>query len=127
MGDTYTHATIAQKIINVLQAALPEDNYAFFELGNWLTDISQLRDPPAHVGAKKTIATAAVEASFALKLPYVYSYVGMRPFLDELMGTPVREGALATWLRNLAFIVGCEKFTKLGIALQEFTDIYDSY
>jgi hypothetical protein len=35
-----------------LQRSRPDEDYVFFRLGNWLTDMSQLKDPPAFESAK---------------------------------------------------------------------------
>ena len=52
MGDVSTHADIAQHIVTEARAGIPdsvipERDYVFLELGNFLTDVSQFRDPPA--------------------------------------------------------------------------------
>ena len=68
MGNITTHKNIALHIMRELRDAAsghpgayrPEDEW-FFELGNWLTDMSQLRDPAAFIGAKLTVWGRVVE------------------------------------------------------------------
>src|SRR5215207_1242362 len=51
MGDVTTHGQISGAVIPILN--VPEA--PLFEVGNWLTDVSQFRDPFAHVSGKKRI------------------------------------------------------------------------
>lgn len=126
MGDIGTHAAIADKIIEKLKTGLPDDNYIFFELGNWLTDMSQLRDPPAHIGAKLTIWEAA-QTGLAGLPGALELYARFNRYLDDLMGIPGRDGDLAKYFREFAFVLGCEKFRELGMDVEEFKDIYNQY
>jgi hypothetical protein len=58
MGDIGTHAEISRFVIEQANKVLPEDtipeaDFAFLELGNFLTDVSQFRDPPSYHRARK--------------------------------------------------------------------------
>lgn len=63
MGDLTTHAELTAAVREELRAALgpavPEEDYSYLELGNFLTDVSQFRDPPAH-HAGRAVAQARV-------------------------------------------------------------------
>ena len=59
MGDLNTHADVAHHVMPIVKEGIPKDaagaprvNVWLFELGNFLTDLSQLRDPPAHHSGK---------------------------------------------------------------------------
>lgn len=122
MGDIKTHAAIAEKIMRELKASRPSENYMFFELGNFLTDVSQFRDPAAHISGKSTIwrEGRAKHWFLTLKLAEIDDYV------DELMGVPGTHGRLAEWWKEIWFAVGLEKFRKLGIRAEDYEDIFQS-
>ncbi len=60
MGDISTHADISHFVAGQIQLAapaalVPAEHYAYLEFGNYLTDVSQFRDPVAHhAGRVKT-------------------------------------------------------------------------
>jgi len=123
MGDTTTHKEIAEKIMDVLRPARPDEEVYYFELGNWLTDISQMRDPTAMVGAKPSIWSQKTNFFSGLLAELYYN---LEEYLDDLMGLPGPQGGLlAAWLRELCNVVGIEKFKKNGITPDRFQDIYD--
>lgn len=58
MGDIGTHAEISNFVIDQVRRAVPDTDipradYSFLELGNFLTDVSQFRDPPAYHRARE--------------------------------------------------------------------------
>ncbi|HEU0080268.1 MAG TPA: hypothetical protein VFQ76_21655, partial [Longimicrobiaceae bacterium] len=55
MGDIQTHYSVTHHVIHHLQAVDSDEEYAYLELGNFLTDVSQFRDPTAWIGAKPKI------------------------------------------------------------------------
>lgn len=53
MGDVKTHFSITHFVTDQCKLAdvagnVPDDDWVYLELGNYLTDVSQFRDPPAH-------------------------------------------------------------------------------
>jgi hypothetical protein len=114
MGDVTTHGKIASSVMPLLGA--PEA--ALFEIGNWLTDVSQFRDPFAHLSGKKRIFSQGLDKIPPLRLFNVGDLlVGWDNYLDEIMGKPPEsrvagtrpganpasdrpdDGKLATWFR----------------------------
>ncbi|MCC6495978.1 MAG: hypothetical protein IT193_06925 [Propionibacteriaceae bacterium] len=71
MGDISTHAEItefsvaeAKRFISTTD--IPDSDYTFLELGNFLTDVSQFRDPPAfHRARDRARAEAQSQSMFA--------------------------------------------------------------
>jgi hypothetical protein len=66
VGDVVTHATISAHVVEQLKRVfgkrIPDAEYSYIELGNFLTDVKQFRDPPAfHKG--RTLARAAAVAA----------------------------------------------------------------
>jgi len=124
MGDVSTHADIAGAVL----AQLPQEPAApFFEIGNWLTDVSQFRDPFAHLSGKRTIFVRGLNR-FAL-VPRLFNLgdllIGIDDYVDELMGVPPDgrakgtrpgadpahdrpdDGALAKWFRDVLLLWTC--------------------
>jgi hypothetical protein len=123
MGDTSTHKEIAEAIMAILRPARDGEEVYYFELGNWLTDISQMRDPTAMVGAKPSIWSQKTNI-FSGEIAELVS--DLQEYLDDLMGLPGPQGGLlAAWLRELCNVIGIEKFRKNGISPERFQDIYD--
>ncbi|MCA9311267.1 MAG: hypothetical protein KDA21_08685 [Phycisphaerales bacterium] len=150
MGNITTHKNIALHIMRELRDAAsghpgayrPEDEW-FFELGNWLTDMSQLRDPAAFIGAKLTVWNKKFGISLTNAAAYLDRIMGRpkpngqsdRDYLGEFNGTvPGRnattdDGRLAVWLRELVFAWGYETFVHRGKHLSEahYKDIFDIF
>jgi hypothetical protein len=123
MGDVSTHSEIAQAVMPLL----PAGEAKYFEIGNWITDVSQFRDPFAHLSGKRTFFLRAMD-QFAL-IPRVFHigdvFLGVDDYLDEVLGVPPEtrergrrpgpdpagdrpdDGALARWLRGLFLLVTC--------------------
>ena len=63
MGDIGSHAEISHFVIGqvrkILPDAIPAADYAFLELGNFLTDVSQFRDPPSYHRAREQARSEA--------------------------------------------------------------------
>jgi hypothetical protein len=110
MGDTTTHKEIALQVIPLLREARPDDEMYYFELGNWMTDLSQFRDPTAMVGAKQTIFDQKTNFLTRGLGAVVMDFDG---YLDDLMGTPGPQGGLlAAWFREMCLAATIEKFRK---------------
>jgi len=89
MGNIRAHAECSAHVIAQLSKVLPDEDYLYLELGNYLTDVSQFRDPFAYFSAKKQVINAA---TFLFSLPIV--------------GLPIRGVATATtaledWIKDL--------------------------
>jgi hypothetical protein len=71
MGDLATHAEITGFVVEEARRTIPDDaipeaDYTFLELGNFLTDVSQFRDPPAFHRARDVArAQASSQSIFA--------------------------------------------------------------
>src|SRR3954452_5155101 len=123
MGDVQTHAEIARDVVPLLHA--PEA--PLFEIGNWLTDVSQFRDPFAHLSGKSRIFTQGLARAAGLPrfLHLGDVFFGLDEYLDELCGVPpdgrVRgtrpgadpardrpdDGMLARWFRSRILLSTC--------------------
>lgn len=55
MGDLHRHAEVFEHAHKALVKIRPDEDYICLELGNYLTDVSQFRDPFAHMLAKRTV------------------------------------------------------------------------
>ena len=60
MGDISTHKEINYHVIPQLKAISAAENYTYLEFGNFLTDVSQFRDPLSWIGAKKKFRLVAL-------------------------------------------------------------------
>ena len=69
MGDVVTHASITAHVVEQLKpvfgSRIPEPDYSYVELGNFLTDVKQFRDPPAFHKGRTTARDAAIAAAKA--------------------------------------------------------------
>jgi hypothetical protein len=99
MGDIGTHAEISRFVIDQARKALPDGaipatDYAFLELGNFLTDVSQFRDPPAYHRAREL---ARSEAGFGGMV------LGSDEWVTDIFGkkSPDPHGALPKMLQLL--------------------------
>ncbi|WP_261565108.1 hypothetical protein [Frankia gtarii] len=124
MGDVSSHAEIARAVIPLLP---PEPAAPFFEIGNWLTDVSQFRDPFAHLSGKKTIFEQGLNSRAALPRVFNLGDLVLRldNYLDELLGVAPADraigrrpganpaadrpddGALAKWMRDALLLATC--------------------
>jgi hypothetical protein len=124
MGDVSTHAEIAAA---VMQQLPQEPETPFFEIGNWLTDVSQFRDPFAHLSGKKRIFSQGLNK--VPLLPRLFNLgdllIGIDNYGDDVMGRPPDgrvkgtrpggdpatdrpdDGALARWFRAVLVIWTC--------------------
>lgn len=69
MGDVSTHAEITEFVVSEVRRTIgdpdiPEAEYSFLELGNFLTDVSQFRDPTAFHRARGAALARANELSY---------------------------------------------------------------
>lgn len=147
MGNITTHKNIAIFVMDILKheskdhpGVFQEEDAWFFELGNWFTDMSQLRDPYAFISGKSAIWEMKTGISLTNAAQYLDEIMGKpkpdaqkdRDFTYELEGGPVprndpkNDGILARWLRLLVFVWGFEVFVHRGkhIPASEFENIF---
>ncbi|MCU1431799.1 MAG: hypothetical protein JWP95_904, partial [Actinotalea sp.] len=55
MGDLHRHAEVFWHVQQAVTQIRPDEDYLCLEIGNYLTDVSQFRDPFAHMLAKRTV------------------------------------------------------------------------
>jgi len=133
MGDITTHFNISAKVRARLAAVRPNEQYPFIELGNWLTDFSQFKDPTAYTGAKLTVWRRGRAAKFGLRVPLIADLVvDFDRYLDRLFGRPEgdeRGGQISLYMRNLVLAVTIEKFRRSPLDLDptEIEQIYNSH
>jgi hypothetical protein len=139
MGDIQTHAAIAAAVDDVLPRSEPR---AAFELGNFLTDVSQFRDPFAHLSGKTRMwQLGRAEHPEGFIFAALDLVVGLDNYLDELMGVAgqgPREGAegdpagwrpddgeLAAWFRDVVLLYTTERFHRRGLAKDQILAVFD--
>jgi hypothetical protein len=131
MGDLHTHGMIALTVMELLQTEGPQneqnkprDNVWFFELGNFLTDLSQLRDPYAWVAAKSVVWRESRKQHWAWTLKWLPK---LDMYLDELLGSNSVHGQLPQFLMEFAYLIGNEKFVgKKLVPAEEYDRIFRS-
>jgi hypothetical protein len=85
MGDLHRHAEIFEHVQQALARIRPDEDYICLELGNYLTDVSQFRDPFAQMKAKRMIWRKGYG-----DLPLFLKVIGVIP----VVGTVVIEAVL---------------------------------
>jgi hypothetical protein len=103
MGSVSTHFRISRQVVSQLTAVRPDENYSYLFLGNFLTDLSQVRDPYACIHAKRAVLQAAGPLG-----------AGTKTWMAELLGQAKagkRYGALTQFLADIA-----RAFTHLAFA-----------
>jgi hypothetical protein len=120
MGDTKSHEAVFKSSIKpILNAVLPgrDRDSIFFEVGNFLTDVSQFRDPLAYFSAKFAI--------YKKSMPFFRGLANLDDYLDDLMGTKAKPwGYLSQWFEQIVFCIMVEKFRKEGVSPDEIKDIF---
>lgn len=143
MGDLSTHEKIFSQVARpVLTGAmgLSGSLAQCFELGNWLRDVSQFRDPYAFASLKTPSYDAAL-----VELPRFGRGAGgplIAALLDEIFGPDPRydrtpdivTGALGEWFRNMMAALGAYMFCSpharaLGRFLPEadYANLFDKF
>jgi hypothetical protein len=126
VGSAKSHSEIAIDVTRTLARELSgagmhaEEDLQFIELGNWLTDVSQARDPFAHISAKqRLLEKARSEVPWILQImkdPILRLWRAPATF-DALLGTPAaRHGALAAYLEQIIVAVTALRFKTLSDA-----------
>src|SRR5436309_4776962 len=60
MGNIVAHAKISAHVIGNLTKIRPDEDYLYLELGNFLTDLDQFRDPYAYLGGRRAIRETVI-------------------------------------------------------------------
>ena len=117
MGDIKTHREIYEQYVRPQLPAGTDPIYV--ELGNYLTDVSQFRDPPAHVGGKRAIWNAARAQKWGLRFLWLADLIDMNGYLDTVMGKPDPgdpqgrtrrpHGKLAEFVDEVIFVYSLER------------------
>jgi hypothetical protein len=122
VGDVSTHGLVFEEIRQVLADRVPYNEAIYIELGNWLTDLSQLRDPFAMIGAKSSVWARVPELGKRLVREKLVAN------FNELFGAPVtpdqRHGALARYFEQIALAATIERFVPEGIAESEIIRVF---
>lgn len=116
MGEILRHAEIFHNTMEKIGSLRPDEEYTYLELGNYLTDVSQFRDPFAHMLAKRTIWGKATRSNWFLAVLSVIPIIGVLTdvildiadidvWLNQLMGehkpAEKRYGKLALYFENV--------------------------
>ncbi|HEV3001472.1 MAG TPA: hypothetical protein VGW75_12095 [Solirubrobacteraceae bacterium] len=120
MGEVLRHAEIFHNTRERIGTLRPDEDYTYLELGNYLTDVSQFRDPFAHMSAKRTIWQQAKSSNPFLAILSVIPILGIlsdvfldafdvEEWLNNLMGehepADRRYGKLAEYFENVILAV----------------------
>jgi outer membrane protein OmpA-like peptidoglycan-associated protein len=109
------HSEIALATVEVLRRYAPHENYAYFYLGNWLTDFSQLRSPVDFAAQLTTVRrTVTGDTTFeALGHALALELMGEPPLRDTF-----RTSNLGRYVKHFALIVGWDAFCRRPPAAQ---------
>jgi hypothetical protein len=118
MGDIGTHAGITEYVVAQLQKfvkSIPQADYTYLELGNFLTDVCQFRDPPAFHKAREPARRQAQDQAGTFSGP-----VGVDAWVNGMFGVAApgpRHGWLPEFLRLLAYGLTHQVFDPDGLTL----------
>ncbi len=109
MGEIKRHGEIYKYYQEKIRDIRGDEDYAFMELGNFLTDISQFRDPYAHLSAKKTIfnqARAAFrENPYVIGTNIVLAGVALIPSIIDFIDKKNKSGAAKSALAVSSLLI----------------------
>ncbi|MEU7524257.1 hypothetical protein AB0A74_00825 [Saccharothrix sp. NPDC042600] len=77
MGDLHRHAEIFRHVHAVVSPLRPGEDYICLEMGNYLTDISQFRDPFALMYGKRIVWQRGLSESIVLSVLQVFPVIGL--------------------------------------------------
>lgn len=117
MGDVPTHAQITAHVVRQVQkfvsaSSIPPDDYTFLELGNYLTDVCQFRDPPSYHHAREDARALAREQAGKAA-----GFAGVDEWANEIFGVKrgPKHGALPQFFRILLYGFTHEIFDTDGL------------
>jgi hypothetical protein len=125
MGDVRTHFTVTSFVRQQLEKELPAGiltarDYTYLELGNFLTDVSQFRDPPAHHKARDEIWHLALgKGVIPIFGPLLVLIFGVTGWTEAIFGQGKpgqRHGALAQFFEHVVLAVTQMAMAEDGIA-----------
>ena len=123
MGDIGTHAIIYEAIKSQFVGTELEKYSIYFEFGNFLTDISQFRDPPSFEAAKLKLyneeRASQGTGAFGLWLADFPLY------LEELLGGQGKKSRFASFLEHLFVAFKITEFAKKGIPENKFVNLFE--
>lgn len=118
MGDVGTHHTIYSYVRATMKQVRPDEDYAYIHLGNYLTDLSQVRDTLAYAMGKLKIwhvlRTGDPDDDEGGHWAWSLGQVDVPQYLDELFGEPAKiesSSALAQYLEHLVRLSTSLQFT----------------
>jgi len=140
MGDLSTHKKIFKDVVYPIlrqRLSLTGSETQCFELGNWLRDVSQFRDPYSAQLKKLELFRAKLPSQFKKAI----GRDRMKTVLNELLGPhhqydqgqTIVSGALGEWFRHILISLGLASFRSSGQQLgdqipeSEFLRIFNLY
>jgi hypothetical protein len=109
MGNVKAHRTIGNAVMDLLDRVRPNENHMYFALGNSLTDLSQVCDPPAHGGGKIKAYEEGRNKWFGTHT-ILKELADLDGYLDDLLGKIGQDGKLANLLTYAVYAKDLEKF-----------------
>ncbi len=108
MGDVATHFNVTSFVRDQLMKELPSNtleprDYTYLELGNFLTDMSQFRDPVAYHKARKAVSNEIEKKNSGI-LAQAYLSLHLKHWASEVFGSnesKKRHGALAEFFEHV--------------------------
>jgi hypothetical protein len=115
MGDILAHRRVYTYVITKLVQEIPDEEYTYLALGNFLTDLDQVRDPFSYFLAKTHVYHAV--SSRKVQVPIIspitgkvsipilgppIAYLIAKEWMDDLLGKHIvkRHGSLALFLTH---------------------------
>lgn len=104
------HHEIARTCVPILMVSRPFDDYAFFYLGNWFTDVSQAIAPVDYAAAMfGVLQTGRASTSW----PDALADSTIDKYVVELLGNPAPRGSkMAAYFRDVIYVVGWGEFCR---------------
>jgi hypothetical protein len=102
MGSVLTHYGITGYVADQLAAARPGENYTYVYLGNFLTDLSQVRDPYACIHAKAAVLQGMRFAGVLGVVASTRAGAWLADLLGQARPASRRYGALTQFLALMA-------------------------
>lgn len=118
MGDVPTHAEITGYVAGEWSRLFPgmvdPGKFTYLELGNFLTDVSQVRDPPAHANGREIVR--ARPSTFE-RIGLWFASEDFNGWLNGMFGSTggTRHGWLATFLQHVIAAAAHEIFATDGL------------
>lgn len=117
MGEILRHAEIFRNTHRLAGPLRPAEKFTYLELGNFLTDVSQFRDPFAHLSAKHNVWRAASEEDPLSYIPILGIFLNdialdaldVDVWVDDMLGqaepADKRYGLLAAYFEQVVLAI----------------------